>query len=79
MLLVTVVVFRTIEEKEKKKFGTVRCISLCLFWSTDTWEDRWVSSTHKGAEQGKFKHSAGKFYGDAEKDKGEQMLLNAHL
>lgn len=37
---------------------------------TDGWEGRWVESTHKGSDQGKFKHSAGKFYGDAEKDKG---------
>lgn len=81
-MLVTLVVFETIEKKKKKKTVvrySLRCISLCLFWSTDTWEDRWISSTHKGAEQGKFKHSAGKFYGDAEKDKGEQMLLNAHI
>lgn len=35
-----------------------------------SWEDRWVQSTKKGAEAGKFLLTAGKFYGDAEKDKG---------
>merc|ERR1712172_467555 len=32
----------------------------------------WVQSTHKGADAGKFVVTAGKFYGDAEKDKGIQ-------
>merc|ERR1719320_133860 len=36
------------------------------------WEDRWVQSTHKGADAGKFVLSAGKFYGDAELDQGIQ-------
>ena len=36
----------------------------------DGWEDRWVESTHK-SDQGKFKWSAGKFYNDADKDKGK--------
>lgn len=43
----------------------------------DGWEDRWVDSTHKGSDQGKFKRSAGKFYGDAEKDKGIQTSQDA--
>ena len=42
---------------------------------TDGWESRWVESTHKGSEQGKFKHSAGKFYNDADKDKGTYLFL----
>ena len=42
---------------------------------TDGWEDRWVDSTHKGGEQGKFKRSAGKFYGDADKDQGNWRFL----
>ena len=41
----------------------------------DGWESRWVESTHKGSEQGKFKHSAGKFYNDADKDKGTYLFL----
>ena len=36
---------------------------------SDSWEDRWVESKHK-SDLGKFKLTAGKFYGDAEKDKG---------
>lgn len=36
------------------------------------WESRWVQSEHKGKEFGSFKLTPGKFYGDAEKDKGLQ-------
>jgi len=43
------------------------------------WEDRWVQSTHKGAEAGKFVASAGKFYGDAEKDVGIQTSQDARF
>ncbi|TRY75437.1 hypothetical protein TCAL_09500 [Tigriopus californicus] len=41
------------------------------------WEDNWVQSTHKGDEAGKFVLTAGKFYGDAEKDKGIQTSQDA--
>lgn len=37
---------------------------------TEGWESRWVDSEHKGAEQGKFVVTSGKFYGDEELDKG---------
>ncbi len=40
---------------------------------------RWVESTHKGAEAGKFVLSAGKFYGDAEKDLGIQTSQDARF
>ena len=43
------------------------------------YEDRWVQSTHKGAEAGKFVLSAGKFYGDAEKDQGIQTSEDARF
>ena len=43
----------------------------CLYFiPSDGWEDRWVASQHK-SDLGKFVLSAGKFYGDAEKDKGK--------
>ncbi|KAL4235741.1 hypothetical protein ACF0H5_004133 [Mactra antiquata] len=60
-------------------FG-VACAKV-LFEETfdDGWEDRWVQSTHKGAEAGKFVWSAGKFYGDAEKDKGIQTSQDARF
>merc|ERR1712226_164866 len=45
----------------------------------DGWESRWVASTHKGSEAGDFKWSAGKFYGDAEKDKGIQTSTDARF
>uniref|UniRef100_A0A9J7Y5W9 Calreticulin n=1 Tax=Cyprinus carpio carpio TaxID=630221 RepID=A0A9J7Y5W9_CYPCA len=39
---------------------------------------RWVESKHK-SDYGKFVLSAGKFYGDAEKDKGLQTSQDAHF
>eukprot|EP00123_Amoebidium_parasiticum_P006624 comp17537_c0_seq1/m.17096 comp17537_c0_seq1/g.17096 ORF comp17537_c0_seq1/g.17096 comp17537_c0_seq1/m.17096 type:complete len:376 (-) comp17537_c0_seq1:417-1544(-) len=50
-----------------------------LFQETfdDSYKSRWVSSTFKGAEQGEWKLSAGKFYADAEKDKGLQTSQDA--
>lgn len=43
-----------------------------LFFS-DSWEQNWVYSKHAGKEFGKFKLSAGKFYNDPEKDKGNKV------
>ncbi|XP_076441188.1 calreticulin-like [Babylonia areolata] len=42
----------------------------------DGWEKRWVLSKHYGKKQGKFKLSAGTFYGDALKDRGLQTSTN---
>jgi len=44
----------------------------------DDWEDRWVVSKHR-SDLGKFVQSAGKFYGDAEKDKGIQTSQDARF
>jgi len=45
------------------------------------WEKRWVQSTAKEAEgtQGKWEVSAGKFYGDAEEDKGLRTTEDARF
>jgi len=45
------------------------------------WEKRWVKSTAKEAEgtQGKWEVSAGKFYGDAEADKGLRTTEDARF
>jgi len=43
------------------------------------WEKRWVPSTFKGAEAGKWEVSAGKFYGDAEADKGLRTTEDARF
>jgi len=43
------------------------------------WEKRWVVSTFKGAEAGKWEVSAGKFYGDAEADKGLRTTEDARF
>uniref|UniRef100_A0A4W3KE19 Calreticulin n=1 Tax=Callorhinchus milii TaxID=7868 RepID=A0A4W3KE19_CALMI len=40
------------------------------------WESRWVESKHK-SDYGQFKLTAGKFYGDPEKDKGLQTSQDA--
>lgn len=37
----------------------------------------WVESTFKGSDAGKWKWTAGKFYNDAEKDKGIQTSQDA--
>ena len=37
--------------------------------SDDKWTDRWIQSKHM-SDFGEWKVSAGKFYGDAQKDKG---------
>jgi len=45
----------------------------------ESFRDRWVESVFKGAEQGKFVLSHGKFYGDAEADKGIQTSQDARF
>lgn len=65
-------------------------LSLCLIFvsaepkiylkeefDSESYTDRWAESTHKGSDQGKFKWTAGKFYNDAEKDKGIQTSQDA--
>jgi calreticulin len=49
------------------------------FEDGDAFRQRWVESTQKGAEQGVFKLSHGKFYGDAEKDVGIQTSQDARF
>lgn len=44
-----------------------------------TWEDRWVVSDWKKSELGKWKHTAGDYYGDAEADKGIQTSQDARF
>ncbi|KRX85206.1 Calreticulin [Trichinella sp. T6] len=48
------------------------------FEDGDAWESRWIQSKHKD-DYGKFKLSAGKFYGDAEADKGIQTSQDARF
>lgn len=49
------------------------------FEDGDAYKQRWVESTFKGAEQGAFQLTAGKFYGDAEKDLGIQTSQDARF
>jgi calreticulin len=46
------------------------------FADGEAWTDRWINSKHK-SDNGEFKLTAGKFYGDAEKDKGLQTSADA--
>jgi hypothetical protein len=45
-----------------------------LFPLADSWESNWVYSEHPGKEFGKFKLTAGKFFNDAEADKGVYLV-----
>ncbi|XP_047986146.1 calreticulin [Leguminivora glycinivorella] len=45
----------------------------------DKWESEWIYSEHPGKEFGKFKLTAGKFYNDAEADKGLQTSEDARF
>ncbi len=47
-----------------------------LMPTTEEWRERWVDSEHK-SDYGTFEWTAGKFYGDAEKDKG--TYITTHL
>ena len=49
------------------------------FDDADAFKQRWVESTFKGAEQGPFRLSHGKFYGDAEADVGIQTSQDARF
>ncbi|XP_064625094.1 calreticulin-like [Lineus longissimus] len=42
------------------------------------WNERWVESTHR-SDQGKWEWTAGKFYGDADLDKGIQTSQDARF
>lgn len=48
------------------------------FLDGDGWKSRWVESKHK-SDYGEWKLSAGKFYGDAELDKGLQTSEDARF
>ena len=53
-------------------------ISVLLFlYGPESWRDRWTVSEHK-SDYGKFEWTAGKFYGDAEKDKGMDDVILLH-
>lgn len=45
----------------------------------DKWKDTWVYSEHKDKEFGKFEWTAGKFFNDAEADKGLQTSQDARF
>jgi len=49
------------------------------FEDGESYSERWVESNFKGAEQGKFKLTHGKFFGDAEKDTGIQTSQDARF
>merc|ERR1712170_152384 len=79
-------VLRLITTKKKMKLVLVLAALVAAVWGEPTiyfkeefgpgWESRWVQSEHK-SDLGKFVVSAGKFYGDAEKDQGLQTSQDA--
>lgn len=48
-------------------------------FTEDNWEDNWVYSKAEGKEFGKFELTAGKFFNDAENDKGLQTSQDARF
>lgn len=46
-----------------------------LSFTDESYTDRWVESTFKGSDAGKFKWTAGKFYNDADLDKGKNIYF----
>ncbi|KAJ8408258.1 hypothetical protein AAFF_G00256720 [Aldrovandia affinis] len=48
------------------------------FLDGDAWSSRWLESKHK-SDYGQWKLTSGKFYGDAEKDKGLQTSQDARF
>lgn len=63
------------------RVGSLRVTDVLV--SADAWTSRWVESKHK-TDYGKFVLTAGKFYGDVDKDKGERgvdipSVLGANL
>jgi len=57
-------------------FGSVLCTVHYKETFDDTWSSRWIPSTAK-SDLGKLTHTAGKFFGDAEADKGIQTSQDA--
>ncbi|BFZ17017.1 hypothetical protein BsWGS_20056 [Bradybaena similaris] len=63
--------------------GVVACADPTIYFKEefndgDGWKGRWVTSEHK-SDIGTFVLTAGKFYGDAEKDKGIQTSQDARF
>lgn len=61
---------------QKEDILPILCHKTC-FVLADGYKSRWLESKHK-SDYGQWKHSAGKFYGDAELDKGEGFIF-VHL
>merc|ERR1712083_1113739 len=72
-------------QENKMKYSLILLAFLGTTFAEIFFEDRfdgadlegWVQSTSKGADAGKFVVTAGKFFGDAEKDKGIQTSQDA--
>ncbi|KAF7666733.1 hypothetical protein LDENG_00095450 [Lucifuga dentata] len=62
---------------------TIYCVHAKVYFQEtfldgDEWRSRWLDSKHK-SDYGQWKLTAGKFYGDAEKDKGLQTSQDARF
>jgi len=49
------------------------------YFESNDWEQNWVQSKYANKEYGKFEWTAGKFYGDADEDKGLKTTQDAHF
>merc|ERR1711997_1144040 len=73
------------QEKHTMKYSLILLAVIGTTFAEIIFEERfgsddlegWVQSTNKGDDAGKFVLTAGKFYGDAEKDKGIQTSQDA--
>lgn len=59
----------TCTQVSRRRAGNLGLTAVLVF--ADAWTSRWVESKHK-SDYGKFVLTAGKFYGDVEKDKGKE-------
>lgn len=65
------------EEFLTGEFRLLLSISILTSSPLESYKSQWIESTFKGNDQGKFAWSAGKFFNDAEKDKGIQTSQDA--
>uniref|UniRef100_A0A8D2PAY6 Calreticulin n=1 Tax=Zosterops lateralis melanops TaxID=1220523 RepID=A0A8D2PAY6_ZOSLA len=69
---------RAFEEEQNEFRADLEDSDSFLCPQTDSWSSRWVESKHK-PDYGRFVLTAGKFYGDADKDKGIQTSQDARF
>lgn len=79
MILRVLVLFTGCKKDIKRRFSHPPILyhKMC-FILADGFKSRWLESKHK-SDYGQWKISAGKFYGDAELDKGEVLFSSIYI